>query len=349
MKVLPIDESLKNSATLHKYDQRILSLLCMNARLPLSKIASLLKLSRQSVEYRIDVMAKHHLIAGSRAVIDIRRLGYGSYHFFIQVSNEDDERKFIERCLKTDDVNALISYSARWNYEVSIMARNAASAQNVFLYLIKGLELGEHFPSILISTCKSSVLPFKEYDLPGRLSLKNIRNDPSFSKQFGLPFRDYKPDEKDLALLYLLSQDAQINLSALGKKVKLSNDAVSYRLKRLILARYILEFRPVIDYSVLGLSLHAVLLKIRDRTGESDAKFKEFLRSQRSVLWATELFGNWDYLLYVLTSSPEEMHEIVNDIKQQCFSHLQSYEVLFAYKEYKYSYMTPGIKTILAE
>ena len=73
MKVLQSEESGKK-VVFHAYDRKILALLCRNVRLPLAKIAQLLRLSRQSVEYRIKVMEKAHVIAGSRTVVNIQAL-----------------------------------------------------------------------------------------------------------------------------------------------------------------------------------------------------------------------------------------------------------------------------------
>ena len=115
MKVLSTDNSQKKKVILHKYDERILALLGTNARLPISKIAQQLRLSRQSVEYRVAVMEREHLLAGSRAVINIRQLGYQSYHFFLTLHHTASEQTLVHRAKESDHVNVLISYSGKWN------------------------------------------------------------------------------------------------------------------------------------------------------------------------------------------------------------------------------------------
>ena len=87
MKVLKIEEFEKSKVILHKNDKKILSFLCYNVRLPVTKIAKLLGMSRQSVEYRIKIMEKNGLIVGSRTVINIGKMGYSSYHYFLNLHN----------------------------------------------------------------------------------------------------------------------------------------------------------------------------------------------------------------------------------------------------------------------
>ncbi|MEK6927274.1 MAG: Lrp/AsnC family transcriptional regulator [Nanoarchaeota archaeon] len=341
MRVLPIDEIGINKVIFHKYDEKILSLLCKNARIPLSKIAKMVRLSRQSVEYRIRVMEKEHLLAGSRAVINIRKLGYQSYHYFLTLNEEKSEKEFISRAIESNNANVLISYSGKWNYELSIMAKNPTDAQRVFLELIKEIIVVDYVPLILLDNIKAEVLP--EINSGKNISLKNIRNDPSFSKQFITNEIKYLPDENDLNILFRLSQNSQITLAELGKKTKMGRDSISYRIKKLIRSKYILEFRPVVDYSVLNLSVQTVLLKV-NRGIKQDDRFKEYLKRNKKIIWATEVFGSWDYLIYALTESQDEINNFINELRKEFSSYLFSYEMLFAYKEHKYSFMTEAMK-----
>jgi DNA-binding Lrp family transcriptional regulator len=237
-------------------------------------------------------------------------------------------------------VNALITYSGRYTHELSIIARSPAEAHRHFLFLIEGLNVLTPTPVVLLSTIKAEVLP--ELQREKLSTIKNLRNDPSFSKQFSLPLQKYVLDTKDLELLYLLSQNARLSLIELGKKTLLSSDAVSYRIKKLIRANYILEFRPVINFDALSYSLQAVLIRAR-RSKAEDELFRQYLREDISILWATELFGDWDYLLYVLNHSQEEIHASVKGMKKAFPNFFVSYELLFAFQEHKYSFMTEAM------
>lgn len=343
MRVLQTQEKKNKKLLLDKNDLKILSLLCHNVRIPLSKIAKLLRLSRQSVEYKIKNMEKNHLIAGSRTVVNIRKLGYYSYHFFISLQNDSSEKIFVSRCAEHKYVNALINYSGKWNYELSIMAQNPNEARKHFLSLISGIALIDYSPCILIDTIKASILP-KEY-VPERIPLiKNIKNDPSFSKQFSLDKINYSADQKDKEILYLLSQNAKLSLQEIGRKVKLTNDAVAYRIKKLVKSNYIIQFRPVIDYSSLNLSMHAILIKLNGRNEEKDKSFKNHVSSNNNIMWSAELFGEWDYLIYALSSSQEDVHKLISEIKGDLGNYISSYEILFAYQEFKYSFMTESMR-----
>lgn len=341
MRVLQIENSRKSKVIFHAYDRKILALLCKNVRLPLSKIAQLLRLSRQSIEYRLKVMEQAHLLAGSRAVINIRKMGYQSYHTFFTLADEGAKQILHERALSSEQVNSLITYSGKYTHELSIMARTPNEAQQYFIELIEKIPVSNIVPCIILQTVKASVLPeLQNEKLP---AIKNLRNDPSFSKQFSLSERSCLLDEKDYELLYLLSQNAQMSLTEIGNKTHLSSDTVSYRLKKLIRGKYILEFRPVINYEALSYSVEAILIKAQ-RTKTEDEHFQQYVKNHVKTLWATELFGQWDYLIYLIHHSQDEIHEYLNALHKQFPGHILSYELLFAYREYKYAFMTEAMK-----
>ncbi len=340
MKVLQSENSKKVHVAFHKYDRKILALLCANIRLPLTKIAQRLRISRQSVEYRLGVMERAHLIAGSRTVINIRKLGYYSYHYFLSLANEAAEKTLVERALRSEQANALISYSGKLNYELSIMASSPQAAQAEFIEITRGLTIIHHAPCILLETLKADVLPAltKEPVPP----IKYIRNDPSFSKQFLLTQQHHAPDASDRRILFLLSQDATQSLASLAHRTHLHRDVIAYRVKKLIRSGFILQFRPVINYDALSYAVQAILIKaVRDPL--RDKEFKSFIKNHERVLWATELFGSWDYLLYLLNENQEEIHETLSLLRKHFPEYIQSYELLFAYREHKYAFMTEAM------
>tara|TARA_Y100000310_G_scaffold75521_1_gene71849 strand:+ start:16071 stop:17102 length:1032 start_codon:yes stop_codon:yes gene_type:complete len=341
MKVLKVGINKKTPVLFHNNDKKILSLLCHNIRLPTSKIARVLNLSRQSTEYRIKSMEKSHLIAGSRTVINIKKLGYHSYHFFLSINTNDSEKEFIKRCLSNEYVNTLLTYSGNLNYELSIIAKTPEEAKSVFEFLTEGLKVGYYFPCLLIENIKASILPGF---LPDKIPvLKNIKNDTSFLKQFELKKKDYDVDFKDKMILFSLSQDAQISLGSIGRRVGLTKDSVSYRIKNLVRGGYILQFRPVIDYSILNLSVKSVLIKVNRMDEKEKKRFHHYLKYNNSVLWATEILGNWDYLLYVINREQERIYDFVKDIKKSFEDYIRNYEILFAYQIYKYSFMSSSM------
>ncbi len=330
MRVLtPLQHQLKLDAN----DWKILSEIRNNARQPLTKIAEKCHLSRQIVEYRLKQMADQQLITGYRTVVNIRKLGYKSYHVFVDAHTPIEEKELLARALKADYVNALIMYSGRYNMEISIIAKDEEDFLKKYAQLADQIHVRKDQFLVLLETISARVLPDKYIKkIPDKVNFQEvkIRNKPvSF-------------DATDLKLLYLLSKDATQTNVALAEELKLSKDVIKYRLKQLEESGLIVEYRPAVNYSALGFSINAVLVNLNQDLIKVK-QFENFLKAEQSVLWCAKTFGYYDYLIYVISHNLDEFHDTINKMKTQFAEVIKNYEVLFAYEEVKYEFMSKSI------
>lgn len=307
-------------------DKAILSAVSQNMRQPISSIAKEVALSRQSVEYRLKQLQKNGIIAGSRTVINIKKLGYSSYHIFLTPVSKRKEEELFQRAISAEYVNAVISYSGKFSIEISIMARSPEEFTEYYQKLISGILVHESQNLLLMSTFKSAVLPEQK-----------VRTTFLPKKKI-----NYDVDGMDLDILKILSNDATISNIDLANKFRVSKDTVAYRIKNLTASGHIVEFRSALNYSVLGYSIHAILFKIDE--GSSNIKeFEGYLKESTTILWATKTFGYYNYLVYVITKDVSEIHSLIDKVKTRFDDILNSYELLFAYRELKYQFMADDV------
>lgn len=331
MRVLSQKEILER-IHLDKKDLKILAVLVNDSRTPLSKIAKNVRLSRASVDYRIKKMRENELIVGSRTVINLPKLGYNSYHVFVEPLSVADEKILIERAVKSEHVNAIISYSGRFGMEISIIARNPKEFMQYSEELFKDMNINYSTPLMLLNTFHSIVLPksfFKD------IEIEEIKETapPEFSKKQGA-------DKTDIEILKRISNDADFSFQKLAKDLGKTKDIVKYRIKQMVHNKLILQFRPAINYSVLGLWIHAMLIKTE---GGRNEELERFLKNSDSILWGVRCFGDWQYLIYILADDNYKLHRFIQELKSKFQNVIKNYELLFAYKEYKYSFFSDSI------
>ncbi len=315
-------------------DWKILFEVKDNIRQPLTKVAETCLLSRQAVEYRLKQMALNNLITGSRAVINTRLLGYKSYHVLIETQSPEDEKELVNRAQKNDSINLIILYSGKYNLEISLLAKDEEDFIQKYIHLVNGLKIRKDMFLTLRSTLVGRVLPEQFTHLKKKTEMKVI--EPS-SKS-----KEVKFDLQDLQLMYRLSQEATRTNTSLAEELKLSKDTVKYRIKQLEESGLIREYRPVINYSALGLSVNTLLLRV-DYRMEEVQKLEMFLKSNLSILWCAKAFGYYDYIIYVITRNLDEFHELISQIKEKFSDLVKTYEVLFAHEELKYEFMSKSI------
>jgi DNA-binding Lrp family transcriptional regulator len=320
--------------TLSVKDAQILSEYIKDIRKPVSKIAKTCQLSRHSVEYKIKQMHELGIITGHKTIINIRKLGYTSYHVFLCLANNDQEKELLERAIHADYVNAVITYRGKYTFEISIIARSIEEFQSNYEELIKGIKLYQEETLILTGNIKSVVIP--ENFLQNKKTLTQIPLKKT------TPTKKYHIDTTDLCLLYEIANNADKSNTELATSLHISKDTIKYRLQKLESNNYIIQYRPAINYYSLGFSIHSLLLKV-DYDANVMTAFEKHIRGEDKIIWATKCFGTFNYVVYVLTEDVSGFHDLFEKLKTEFSSFINSYELLFAHHEYKYSFFANNI------
>ncbi len=85
-------------------DTKILTLLSKNARIHLIDISSKIKMTPESIKYRIKQLEKKGIIQGYRAMIDVNKLGYQFYKAEIRLSSYNNIEKIYSFCHKHPNI-----------------------------------------------------------------------------------------------------------------------------------------------------------------------------------------------------------------------------------------------------
>ncbi len=345
MKVLNKNE-FKEKIDLDLKDKKILKLLSINSRFPLTKICKYIRLTRDAVNYRIKGLEEKNIITGYRTLINLKKLGYSSYHIFIELHpNREKEKELIDFFKKNENINAIIKYSGKLDYEIALVCKTFEEFDNVFNKIINKYEVKNYEILIILNTIKSSSFP--ESLLNEKIPIENKKNDGSFFKNFiNAKNTDFKLDKADIKILNLISNDAKISLTELSKNTSLSLDVISYRIKKMIESKIILEFRPVINYNNLGFSVYTLLLSLQNLNDKKEIELIEFFKNNKNILWGVKTIGKWNLLIYILTKDEQEFHSTISEIKNKFSSIIKTYETLLADEEYKYTYFPEVLSKI---
>ncbi|WP_245607059.1 Lrp/AsnC family transcriptional regulator [Pseudonocardia spinosispora] len=119
-------------------------------------------------------------------------------------------------------------------------------------------------------------------------------------------------DSTDAALLALLQSDGRLSAAELGRRVNLSQPAVSARIHRLEQAGVITGYRASVDPAKLGLNIHAV---IRLRTTHAQIPTALAMFDKLAEITNTyRLTGEDCFLLDVHAGSAERLERIVDTV-----------------------------------
>jgi len=134
-------------------------------------------------------------------------------------------------------------------------------------------------------------------------------------------------DKNSAKLLVELDLNARESLTQLAKRLRLSKQVVSYRIKRLEEAGIITGYYPLIDTVALGYTNYRVYLKFRKTTQEvREAIIKDL--SEQPDIWAVVRFaGTWDLALGVSVKNPYDIHNVWNSILKAHAPHIHDSQI----------------------
>ena len=119
-------------------------------------------------------------------------------------------------------------------------------------------------------------------------------------------------DKKDCLILQALQNDARQSLAALGKRIGLSQPAISERVRKLEEAGVITSYGAHLDPRTLGLRLQAI---VRLRTTHSQIqRCVELFESLPEVVEAFRVTGEDCFILHCLIAEPEDLERVVDSL-----------------------------------
>jgi Lrp/AsnC family leucine-responsive transcriptional regulator len=119
-------------------------------------------------------------------------------------------------------------------------------------------------------------------------------------------------DKKDRLIIKALQQDARQSLSALGKRIGLSQPAVSERVKKLEDAGVICGYSARIDLRAIGRRLQAVV-RVRT-THEHIQKYVALFESMPEVLDVVRVTGDDCFVVRCAFAEPEDLERVVDTL-----------------------------------
>jgi len=163
---------------------------------------------------------------------------------------------------------------------------------------------------------------------------KEIKTKQNMHIKYGEKFKLDKKDSQIIKALYL---NARMPLSKLTKHVKLTRDAIKYRIERMIKNDLIQKFIPVLNPPKMGFNtMNYVFFSVQNFNIEKEKEFIKYLKSNNYVTYISKLIGRRDFLVFIIARDPEHFNEILNNIRQKFSNIIKEYEIMSVIQEYKF-------------
>jgi len=148
--------------------------------------------------------------------------------------------------------------------------------------------------------------------------------------------------KKDLEILHALSLNARASLTEIAKTVKMSKQALSYRLKLLTDEKILLGTHAVVNTYALGKSHFRLFIKFHNMNSEQEQELYKYMHDNQKVSWYAICDGDYDSAVIVWAESINEYEQIYREIIKlfgKYFRNIQ-FSIATEINYYKHNFLT---------
>lgn len=290
---------------LDEKDMKILRILDSNFRMPFSRIAKKVGLSKNSVGLRFQRLKK--LMSHNAVAINNQRLGYTLVKFFYIIDSFDSEKEevIVRELKKLKQVIYAARHYGHYNLEIAMFVKNFWEINDQINILNKKIsKMTENKEIEVIS---------KEFFFENRFLFEKYSKKPRDIVSFT---SETQITESDKKILSILRDNPRMTLLELSEKSSLNLKTVISRIKRLEREGIIIGYFMMLDYSKFNLSAFKLLIQVSNVIEED--LFEKYLCSIKNVKHFSRMLGPWDYEVDFFYSSVLELQQEIERLKQ-CF------------------------------
>lgn len=287
------------------YDYKLLSELDKNSAASLSKLATLLKRSKQFVSYRLNKLEEAGVITGYHAIVDMSKLGYFTFrlYFKVQQMTESDNVAFVNH-IKSNlpQVWAIAVMHGRWDYALFI-----------------GVKTIEEFHKVWDDIMLKYKEKIKLYNVALYAPIYNF-NRKIFSPHvkdvveriYGAGEKE-KLDELDNEIIAVYANKVRQSSLEIAKKLKVSHDTISKRIRILEKKKIIVGYNLGIDLERLGLNVYRVDLQLNST--KRNKELFNFCKMHRDIYQINKSIGGADFEIEVIVKDRAHLLKLLDEIR----------------------------------
>lgn len=320
---------MTSSTKLDKKNRKILYHLDMNARMPLTRLAKKVGLSPQTTKYRLSQLEKSGVIKGYVTFFDASRFGYLYYRLYIRLDNvtAEEEANIIDYFKHHNNVVWFISCVGKWDLEVLFAAKNFIHFSNT----LKAIHT--KFPGKLHNNITS--VSVTNYHHP-RAYL--IGTKTAVQANYGGEPSKMALSKTDRKIIFLINQNARLNSSEIGNRLRLNYKTVQSRIKAMQKSGVIQAFRTWMDYKKIGITTHKVMFRLRKFSKSEERKALQFCKQHPNVVYFVTCVWPWDVEIEVESENEETFLNVLRSFRELMGDLITDYDTLTVTKEHKLNY-----------
>lgn len=135
---------------------------------------------------------------------------------------------------------------------------------------------------------------------------------------------------KDFKILQQLDLNPRIPTTVLAKRVRLSQQVVDYRIKRMIETNLITSFGTIFNPAKIGYEQYRILFQLDNVTDKEKHQIIHYLKNDPKVYWAAIVGGKWDLFVVIFVKNYDDYERFLDGLFTKYHRWLKDYYALLA-------------------
>ncbi len=288
-------------------DRKILSALDVNSHQTNSRIAKTVGLSKDVVNYRIKRLENSGLIRGYYTLLDFSKLGYFSIRVYLRLVDVslEQEKKIISFLFKNKKVFFVAEIEGEFNIDFGIGIKDIYEFESFWTDFKTKFNKYIRKEDIAIFT--------KAYHFHRAYILED-KIDKIPPEIFG-GSKEEKHDEKDLAILKLIAQNARMPIIEISEKLDIPPKTVNFRIKQLEKKKIIQGYRFIFDHDAFGYEYYKVDLNLKDISRVN--LLIDYAQKNPNILYVDKTIGGSDFEFDIEVKNKVEFMNLIKDLRKK--------------------------------
>jgi len=277
-------------------EQKILSLLLTNSRMPDSQVAKALKISDHQARYYRGRLERG-VIEGSETVFDFGAVGLREHVIYLKISHLDEYQKSLHEYFRNHpNIKWVAEIFPEYSYRVSIVSGKVSEVENI----VNDVEV----------LCegnveKAEVMQSREF----------LKKDNFTDKSMYRPMTKITLKKKEWELARSIYRDATVSLAELGKRHGMSIESVRQSLRRMEMCGFIQGYTFTLDKEKAGITFWAQACIRSSRLAHHLLGITNLLHSDHSFGRARRMFGTWNLEIAILAEDYDDLRRLIRKIE----------------------------------
>jgi len=315
----------KTTPILDNKDLKILFELDKNSRIPISKLAKKLRISREIVKYRIKKLTSQGIIRNFTTITNPSKFGHTIYKVYFKLQNltKEKEEKLNKYILTNKNIFWVAKCNGNFDLILGIYADSPLEFDNILLDFMS--KFSQNILSRHISNSVYVDIYRREY----------ITQSKSEKVTWGGEFSKEKLDDSMKGILKRISKDSRTSIVDLAYKLKSTPKTIISKIKEMEKRQIILGYRIDLDLRKIKREYFKAIIYFRNITHDKEEEFKTYCQNNPDIVYYIKTIAEWDAELDIETTSFNDFNKLTKEIKEKFGDIIKTIDTIFISEEMK--------------